>query len=159
VGGCQRVKKTRWPAAAHRGGRQGLRGAWTDADGQVTLFSAMAHGKAVTVAQVKVPDGTNETTQVRQLLQDVAEQGQAGGGHVRRRAHETAEYIAGERGFDYVMTVKSNLVDAGKIEYRKVGKHRRIVASALLDYMRRDDQSRRAAADEMSALSQDLGLV
>lgn len=51
------------------------------------------------------------------------------------------------------------LLDAGKIEYRKVGKHRRVVASALLDYMRRDDQSRRAAADELSALSQDLGLV
>ena|SRR5215475_9388757 len=88
-----------------------LRGAWTDANGQVTLFSAMAHGKAVTVAQVKVPDGTNETTQVRQLLQDVANpQGRPvvvtfDAAHTQR---ETAEYVAGERGFDYVMTVKGN---------------------------------------------------
>jgi excisionase family DNA binding protein len=50
------------------------------------------------------------------------------------------------------------LLDAGEIEYRKVGKHRRVRASSLLAYLRRDDQSRRAAADELSALTQEMGL-
>jgi excisionase family DNA binding protein len=51
------------------------------------------------------------------------------------------------------------LLEAGEIEYRKVGKHRRVKASSLLDYLRRDDQRRREAADELSSLTQDLGLV
>lgn len=31
------------------------------------MFSAMLHDGAVTIAQVRVPDGTNESTQVRTL--------------------------------------------------------------------------------------------
>ena len=45
-----------------------LRGAWTDENDKVTLFSAMLHDEAVTVAQVRVPDGTNEITQADALL-------------------------------------------------------------------------------------------
>lgn len=41
-----------------------LRGAWTDDNDQFTLFSAMVHHHSVTVAQLQVPAGTNETTQV-----------------------------------------------------------------------------------------------
>jgi excisionase family DNA binding protein len=51
------------------------------------------------------------------------------------------------------------LLDAGEIDYRKVGKHRRVRAASLLDYMRRDDHRRREAADELSALTQEIGLV
>lgn len=51
------------------------------------------------------------------------------------------------------------LLDAGAIDYRKVGKHRRVRAASLLDYMRTDDQRRREAADELSALTQEMGLV
>ncbi len=49
-----------------------LRGAWTDENDQVTLFSALVHGQGVTVAQVRVPDGTNEITQVEPLLAGLA---------------------------------------------------------------------------------------
>src|SRR6266498_1475151 len=86
-----------------------LRGSWTEANDQVTLFSAMIHGRAVTIAQTRVPDGTNEITQVSQLLQHIAEEEDRrvlvtfDAAHTQR---ETAEYIAGERGFDYIMTVK-----------------------------------------------------
>jgi hypothetical protein len=45
-----------------------MRGAWTDENGKVTLFSAMLHREAVTMAQVRVPDGTNEITQAETLL-------------------------------------------------------------------------------------------
>lgn len=51
------------------------------------------------------------------------------------------------------------LLNAGEIDYRKVGKHRRVKAASLLDYMRTDDQRRREAADELSALTQQMGLV
>ena len=51
------------------------------------------------------------------------------------------------------------LLDAGEIVYRKVGTHRRVQASSLLDYQRRDDQRRREAADELAALTQEMGLT
>jgi len=51
------------------------------------------------------------------------------------------------------------LLEAGEIGYRKVGKHRRVRASSLLEYMRADDRRRRAAADELSALTQEMGLL
>ena len=50
------------------------------------------------------------------------------------------------------------LLDAGEIEYRLVGTHRRITASSVIDYLREDDARRRTAADELTALSQELGL-
>jgi hypothetical protein len=50
-----------------------LRGAWSDDNGQVTLFSAMIHGVGVTVAQIQVPDDTNEITQVQTLLAGIPE--------------------------------------------------------------------------------------
>ncbi|WP_433499318.1 excisionase family DNA-binding protein [Sphaerimonospora sp. CA-214678] len=49
------------------------------------------------------------------------------------------------------------LLDAGEIEYRLVGTHRRIRAESLMDYKRKDDQRRREAADELSAMTQELG--
>ncbi|MFJ6212727.1 excisionase family DNA-binding protein [Streptomyces sp. NPDC092296] len=51
------------------------------------------------------------------------------------------------------------LLKADEIEYRMVGTHRRIRAESLLAYKHRDDQSRRAAADELTALNQEMGLI
>ena len=48
-----------------------MRGAWTDKNDKVTLFSAMFHRDAVTFAQLRVPDGTNEITQADPLLDTV----------------------------------------------------------------------------------------
>jgi excisionase family DNA binding protein len=50
------------------------------------------------------------------------------------------------------------LLESGKIDYTKVGKHRRIAFAALREYQRRAGQRARAAADEMADLSQELGL-
>jgi len=51
------------------------------------------------------------------------------------------------------------LLQAGEIEYRTVGTHRRIKAESLLAYRRKDDQARRDAADELTALNQEMGLL
>ncbi|GGM82649.1 excisionase [Longimycelium tulufanense] len=51
------------------------------------------------------------------------------------------------------------LLEQGEIDYRMVGKHRRVRAASLLDYLRRDDQARREAADELTALTQEMGLA
>jgi len=49
------------------------------------------------------------------------------------------------------------LLESGEIEHRKVGKHRRVKMESLMDYVRRDDQRRREAADELTALTQEMG--
>lgn len=50
-----------------------------------------------------------------------------------------------------------DLLEAGKISYELVGRHRRIQLADLLDYQRQDSAVRRRAADELSALGQELG--
>jgi excisionase family DNA binding protein len=51
------------------------------------------------------------------------------------------------------------LLQAGEIEYRLVGKHRRIRAESLMEFIRRDDQRRRQVADELTALNQEMGVL
>ncbi|HWE91454.1 MAG TPA: helix-turn-helix domain-containing protein [Pseudonocardiaceae bacterium] len=51
------------------------------------------------------------------------------------------------------------LLDAGEIEHRTVGEHRRVKAASLLEYLRNDDERRRAAADELSSLTREMGLT
>ena len=88
-----------------------LRGSWTDEKEQFTLFSAMVQGVGVTVAQVEVPAGTNEITQVERLLEAVpVVDGErvvvtADAAHTQR---ETARHIKEVRGFDYFLQVKGN---------------------------------------------------
>ncbi len=88
-----------------------MRGAWTDENDKVTMFSAMLHHEAVTIAQVRVPDGTNEITQPGTLLDAAGiPEGESvlvtiDAAHTQR---ETAEYIGARPGWNYLMTVKGN---------------------------------------------------
>jgi excisionase family DNA binding protein len=50
------------------------------------------------------------------------------------------------------------LLEAGKIPFRKVGRHRRIRLEDLMDYQRRDDLDRRVAADKLAELTEQLDL-
>lgn len=51
------------------------------------------------------------------------------------------------------------LLDAGEIEFRTVGTHRRILASSLLAYQRADDHRRRRVASELTQLGQEMGTI
>ena len=88
-----------------------LKGAWTDENDRVTLFSAMLHEEALTVAQARVPDGTNETTQVKALAEKIGIQdGETvlvtlDAAHCTRK---TAKAIGGKEGWDYLVTVKTD---------------------------------------------------
>ena len=50
------------------------------------------------------------------------------------------------------------LLDEGKIEYRRVGTHRRVRFEALMAYKRRADAERLAVLAELTAYDQELGL-
>jgi predicted transposase YbfD/YdcC len=88
-----------------------LRGAWAAENEKVTLFSAMIREEGVTIAQLRVPDGTNEITQVDALLDSLPVPGNdpviltLDAAHTQR---ETAEAIRKRPEWHYVMTVKGN---------------------------------------------------
>ena len=50
------------------------------------------------------------------------------------------------------------LLETGKIPFRLVGTHRRVRFRDLREYKNRDDLERRRAADDLTGLSQELGL-
>jgi excisionase family DNA binding protein len=50
------------------------------------------------------------------------------------------------------------LLESGQIPFRRVGTHRRIRFRDLRLYKSQDDLERRQAADELTQLSQELGL-
>ena len=88
-----------------------MRGAWTDENDKVTLFSAMLQEEALTVAQVRVPDSTNEITQVKSLAKELGVQDGETLLATLDAAHcnkETAEFIGGRPGWDYLITVKTD---------------------------------------------------
>jgi predicted transposase YbfD/YdcC len=100
-----------------------MRGAWSDENDKVTLFSAMLHREAVTIAQVRVPDGTNEITQADTLLDAMRiPEGEAvlvtlDAAHTQR---ETAASVAGKPGWDYLMTVKGNQPSLQRAVFGKI---------------------------------------
>jgi excisionase family DNA binding protein len=50
------------------------------------------------------------------------------------------------------------LLEDGKIEYRRVGTHRRVRFEGLMQYKRRADAARRAALAELAAYDQEIGI-
>jgi predicted transposase YbfD/YdcC len=88
-----------------------LRGSWSD-DGRLVLFSAMIHrsdrSDAVVVGQVAVPEGTNETTQVKALLDDMDIAGALVTADAAHTCAQTARYLVKNKKADYLLTIKGN---------------------------------------------------
>jgi hypothetical protein len=76
--------------------------------GEIKLFSALLHEEAVVIAQRRIPDGTNEITQVKALLAEVDLTNVVITGDAAHAQHATAAHIVSERGGAYVLTVKGN---------------------------------------------------
>lgn len=51
-----------------------------------------------------------------------------------------------------------SMLDAGELPFRRVGTHRRIRLADVLAFKRREEEARRAALDELTGLSDELGL-
>jgi predicted transposase YbfD/YdcC len=88
-----------------------LRGSWAD-DGRLVLFSAMTHRSErhdpVTLAQIAVPGGTTETTQVRTLLDPLDITGALVTADAAHTCAETARYLVEDKNADYLLTIKGN---------------------------------------------------
>src|SRR5580704_19504881 len=50
------------------------------------------------------------------------------------------------------------LLDEGKIEFRRVGTHRRVRFEALMEYKRQADADRRKVLEQLAAYDQELGI-
>lgn len=75
---------------------------------EIKLFSALLHDEAIVIAQLQIPEGTNETTQVKALLAGTDLTGMVVTGDAAHAQHATAAHLAFERGGDYALTVKAN---------------------------------------------------
>jgi predicted transposase YbfD/YdcC len=90
------------------------------ADGQVKLFAALLHEDKTVIAQHRIPDDTNEITQVRELLDPMDLTGTVITADAAHAQHHTAAYIAGERGADYLLTVKGKQPGLQRAIYGKI---------------------------------------
>jgi predicted transposase YbfD/YdcC len=75
---------------------------------EIKLFSALTHAEAIVIAQHRIPAGTNEITQVRELLDGVDLRGVVVTGDAAHACQATAAHIATERDGHYALTVKGN---------------------------------------------------
>jgi hypothetical protein len=98
-----------------------LRGAKVDEKTQVKLLSAMIQGRGLVVGQIRVPDDTNETTQVKTLVDKLPKMpgrptATLDAAHTQ---HDTARLLV-ENGIDYILTAKGNQPTLQKQTYDRV---------------------------------------
>lgn len=72
------------------------------------LFSAFGVARECVVAQIAIPEKTNEIPMLRELLQDVPIQGALVSADALHTQSDTARHLVQQRGADYLLTVKNN---------------------------------------------------
>ncbi len=72
--------------------------------------------------------------------------------HAEFSTQETAELLNVSR--PHIV----DLLEQGKIPFRKVGSHRRILVNDVFEYKQRIDEARFKALDDLAAQAQDLGM-
>jgi predicted transposase YbfD/YdcC len=97
-------------------------------DGQVKLFAAMLHEEKVIIAQHRIPDDTNEITQVKVLLENVDLSGAVVTADAVNAQRDTADYIAGPeqdggRASDYLLLVKGNQPKLQRAVFNAIQEH------------------------------------
>ncbi|CAN5280181.1 hypothetical protein BH10PLA2_BH10PLA2_05690 [soil metagenome] len=138
----------------------------TEGDIRVALESSRylasrEFGKRSTI-QIRVEDGDNAepvlvpASAVRLFLHVLAEMSQGNAvtlipTHAELTTQQAADLLNVSR--PYVL----KLLDEGKMPFRMVGEFRRIRFEDLMVYKREDDELRAKSADELTALSQELG--
>jgi len=85
-----------------------LRGSRDGENKAVHLLSAVVHGSGVVVAQRRVPDKTNEITNVEPLLSEVDLRGAVVTADAMHAQKKTARHLVEDKQADYVVTVKDN---------------------------------------------------
>jgi len=141
----------------------------TEADAQLARDSArrlapqLAKANGTTQLRVVEPDGGGETVTIpaaafRLLVAILAQM--ASGNAVRLIPHhaelttqEAAELLNVSR--PYLV----RLLDDGRIPFRRVGTHRRVLFKDVMTYKVEHRRARSAALDELSRLDQELGLL
>jgi predicted transposase YbfD/YdcC len=76
--------------------------------GEIKLFSALLHEEAIVIAQRRIPEDTNEITQVKALFTGTDLTGMVITGDAAHAQHATAAYLTSQRGGHYALTVKGN---------------------------------------------------
>lgn len=72
------------------------------------LFSVLCHESGLVYKQIKVPDKTNEIPALKDLLGDLDITGALSTLDALHTQKGSAEYLVGEKGSDYLLTVKNN---------------------------------------------------
>jgi hypothetical protein len=86
-----------------------LRACFNPGERPTTLVAAVAHGSGAPVAQMTVPDGTNETTTARHLLDTLhSVDGTLISFDAAHTNPETARKVVMDKGADYLLPVKGN---------------------------------------------------
>ncbi len=97
-------------------------------------------------------------TPAMRLLREVLDQMAHGRGvvltplHAELTTRQAAELLQVSR------THLVQLLDEGRISYRRVGSHRRVRVEDIIAYRRKTESRRREALDELTAHDQELGL-
>lgn len=137
----------------------------TEEDVKQAKQSSRTLSKYANIDQVRLSiQGHNETDelilpgQVMQLLLNILAEIAQGNAvnlipiHAELSTQQAANLLNVSR------TYLVKLLEQGELPYHKVGTHRRILAQDLLTYKQQVDTQRHQALDELTALSQELGM-
>lgn len=110
------------------------------------------HDRTGRIVEISVPDAAVEA--LGAVLETI------GKGHAVRVLSDDEELTTNEAA-DLLHVSRPHLVtmlERGDLPFRRVGAHRRIRLADVLAFKRGEDEARRAALDELTGLSDELGL-